>query len=302
MEFKKYNSIENHYRQKYIDKMVFHNPLAETCDWIAREKLDGANIQLVISPNSQMVVGKRSAYLNPDEPFFDIWNTLARYHHELDVLQRSANLFNCTYRMYGEIYGPGINGRVDYGEAKRIAIFDMEQDGRLLTQVELESFLYTRDMTHLLPKQLAKGKLLDVLQVDVERDNFEGVVIKPYDQNFFLQDERFLIKKKSSLFADKENGGNGGEIPARENVSDVAYNLNKEFRKYITENRVVDVFAKHGEIQEPRQIPDYIAYVLEDAKADFLKDHELPADLTSKQERDVFNVGGIIVGFLKKYM
>jgi hypothetical protein len=303
MEFKKYNSIENHYRQKFIDKMLYHNPEAADALWIAREKLDGANIQLVFSPNEPMKVGKRSQYITPDDNFFDIWETLARYSHEVDVLQRYAKLYNTNVRFYGEIYGPGINGRVNYGEAKRIAIFDAEIDSKLLTQEELESFLYARNFTHLLPKQFAKGKLMDVLQVDVEVGNCEGVVIKPYDRNFFMNElERFIIKKKAQSFLDQER--NEGK-PARENTSDVAYNINKEFMKYINENRVLDVFAKHGPITEPKQIGEYIKLVIEDAKQDFLKDHDLNVlipGMTEKQERMVYNVGGVIVGFLKKHL
>lgn len=298
MEFKRYSSIENHYRRKFIDKMLEHNPGASEQMWVAREKLDGANIQILFSPHKPMQVGKRSGFIEANDSFFDIRETLSRYSHELDVLQRWSNLLNQQFRIFGELYGPGINNRVDYGKAKRIAIFDVELETGLLTQHELEDWLYTRDLEGMLPKLFKKGTLDECLAVDVEVANIEGIVIKPYDTNLFYQMERFIIKKKSESFKDQETGENEPKGPTEK---DEMYDLNQVFRKYITKNRVLDVCAKRGPITEMKQIGEYIILVLEDAKVDFLKDNEL-GELTTKQEKAVYNVGVLIVNILKELL
>ena len=87
MEFKKYSSIENTYRQKHIDKFDEVLPgWQEGTTFVAREKLDGANIQLVFTPDGLMKVGKRTSFLNESDSFFDIWNTLNKYSKELNCL------------------------------------------------------------------------------------------------------------------------------------------------------------------------------------------------------------------------
>lgn len=302
MEFKKYNSIENHYRQKYIDKMVHHNPDAVHSLWIAREKLDGANIQLIFTPNQEMQVGKRSALISRDENFFEIWEVLKKYERELSNVQHFVDVTKVPHRIYGEIYGPGINGRVDYGTEKKIAFFDVEDEEGLYSQSNFEFFCSILKLDHMLPRLFAMGKLDLVLQVDVEIGNTEGVVIKPYDKEYNLNGERFIIKKKSKAFLDAER--NDGE-PARENTSDIAYNVSKIFLGYINENRVIDIFAKHGKMERMNQMGEYINLVIDDARQDFLKDHDLATlipDMTQKQEKMVYNVGGIVAGYLRKHL
>lgn len=299
MDFKKFSGIENHYRQKFIDKMLKHNPTALEDIWEAREKLDGANIQLVFFPGKEMVVGKRTSYLSPDENFFDIWNTLKKYSDELNRIQEYVDEYGDPVRLYGEIYGPGINGRIDYGLEKKIAIYDSEgHNGKMEAQNLFQLFMKTLKLNHMLPRLVAEGSLMELLQLDVENKNMEGVVIKPWKESYYLNDERFIVKKKAGAFLDKERNE---EEPKRENTSDIAYNLNKEFLKYINQNRILDVFAKYGPIQEEKQIGDYIRYVIEDAKSDFLKDVTLP-ELTKKQEKILYNAGGTVVGYLKTHL
>ena len=94
-EFKKYPSLENHYQNKFIDYAMDHFG-AEVVNqkFIAREKLDGSNIQLVFTPDEKMKVGRRTAYLEDGEKFNDIWNTLEKYQNLISNYQAITDLSN----------------------------------------------------------------------------------------------------------------------------------------------------------------------------------------------------------------
>jgi hypothetical protein len=302
MEFKKFTSIENTYRTKFIHKFNIEPDVM----FIASEKLDGANIQLVFTPNEEMKVGKRTAFLNKGEPFFDIWNTLAKYQKELDILQQYANDLDKSVRVYGELYGPGINNRVDYGPEKKIALFDMYIEDTLLTQNQLGFNFVHLGLSDLRPMVVGIDSLGTLLNYDVEnmehRKGAEGIVIQPFGTHIFNHhDERLILKKKSMAFEDtRQDAIDKGAGRAEPKERDIVFDLNLKFRQYITENRVLDIYAKYGKISEPSQIGQYIGYVLGDAKTDFLKDNTIPEDLDKNKTKELWNVGGLIVGLLKK--
>lgn len=74
-----------------------------------------------------------------------------------------------------------------------------------------------------------------------------------------------------------------------------------EFKSYITENRLLSVFSKEGQIQSPKEIGKYIKLLLTDAQDDFLKDNDI-SHLDKQQQKDVFNVGSLIANMLKSYL
>lgn len=78
---------------------------------------------------------------------------------------------------------------------------------------------------------------------------------------------------------------------------------NAEFASYITENRLQSVFSKEGEIEKPKQIGQYIKWILFDAKEDFLKDWgEKIKLLDINQQKQIFNIGSKIANMLKNYL
>lgn len=306
MEFKKYNSIENSYRGRHVNKFTdLFDPSVET--FVGLEKLDGANIQLVFTPDGEMKVGKRTSFLLEGDNFFDIWNTLKRYDTEVITLKQVAKDTNKTYIMFGEIYGPGINGRVDYGPEKQIAFFDLYIDDVLMTHLEMLEFVSKHSMFHMLPKICVLGDFDKCMSFDVEnmhRPKCEGIVIKPTSKNIFNhQGERLILKKKSKAFEDtRQDAIDKGAGRAEPKEEDLVYKLNSELKRYITENRIIDIFAKHGKIESPKQIGEYIKLVSEDAKIDFHKDYIIPDNLNANQIKRLYDVNFKIVGLLKQHM
>ncbi len=309
MDFKKYNSIENHYSQKYLFKVLSQYPELGDIKYMVREKIDGANIQLVFTPNEPMKVGRRSAYLKEDEAFFDIWNTLAKYNADLLEFSGFSAMSGKSLRLYGEIFGKGIQDRVYYGDEKYIRFFDAYVDDVLLSQKEFEALFEDMKCEHLLaPKITVANNLNEALNVDVnfnsklstKEDNAtEGVVITPYDRTVFLfsGDERLIIKKKNESFAETERKA---KVPKLEfNADHLAILTN--FRGYINKNRVLSVFSKHGPISSIKDMGKYIKLVQEDAKEEFLKENELPP-LDDKAQKIIFNVGTDIALLLKSFL
>ena len=312
MNFKKYSSIENSYQQKNILKFLERNPEAFKQRWIVRSKLDGANIQLVFTPFEPMKVGKRTGYIEEGTAFFDIWNTLKTYDQFFTALQDYCNELNTTLRLYGELYGPGIQKRVNYGDTKKIAVFDLEQGGILMPQFALISFLEGFQMSGILPPLIGIFDTFEeALNVNPEYDSKilgipnnleEGVVIQPYEENIYDRRDRFILKKKCDKFLEmddlnRENHKNRKSIPINTELLEKV----SAFKSYINENRVLSVFSKRGPIDNNTQIGDYIRWVLEDAIEDFHKD--LPdLVITPDEYKTVFNVGKQILELLKKHL
>ena len=83
----------------------------------------------------------------------------------------------------------------------------------------------------------------------------------------------------------------------KEHVPD--HPLKAEFLTYINENRLESVFSKYGVIEKPQQIGEYIRYMLEDAKEDFLKDNDVSV-LHKETLKEIFNAGHNIMKLLKE--
>lgn len=312
-EFKKYPSIENSYQNKAIDYVLAKNPELKDCIYVIREKLDGANIQLLFTPNQPMKVGKRTTFLEPTDSFYDIWNTLKKYESDIQRIQNHVNKTASEFRFYGELYGQGIQKRVFYGPEKYISLFDCFVDDVPLNQFDFEDLTTELFIDHLMPPFIKYiGTLKEALKFnpeilslsqfrrtgDIMEDNFaEGVVIQPYGRNV---NTRFLLKIKGEKFKEIEKKP---KLPKENKFSDEVMQINELFTTYVNINRVKSIFSKHGEIDSPKDIGKYIKLVLEDAKADFLKDHpEICTNLEKNDIKKVFNVGGIIPALLKEYL
>jgi hypothetical protein len=107
---------------------------------------------------------------------------------------------------------------------------------------------------------------------------------------------RFILKKKSDEFAEKMK-----VKQPKAKISNEVMKANLEFRSYITDNRILGIFSKHGELENMKNFGKYINLVLDDAKEDFLKDNDI-SDMEPKAQKQVFSVGGLIAQKLKGYL
>ncbi len=317
MNFKRYSSIENHNNQDFITNFKQHcSDDLEEQTFIITEKIDGANIQFMISAdeNERTIVCKRNSQLETYEDFFDIWNVIAGepYNWLLQQLKRIAVHDNVNFRLFGELYGPLINKRINYGDEQKIKFFDVYINDVLQPQSVFFTMpaVFSRFLpeNHLskefsyedyLVKPLASIKgLTAALDYDIEGFYGEGVIIQPYTKvirNF--SGERFILKKKSQQFKDIEHK----KIKDNSEQTQISI-LNEEFKLYITENRVLDTISKHGKIKNRSELGKYISLVLKDAIEDFNKNHPEVENIAEKELKIVYNVGSSIANLLLKFV
>jgi len=299
--FKKYPSIENSYNQKKIDRFLRDFPILKNEQYIVTEKRDGSNIQIIFTPSEKkkFKIGSRNRVLSRDEDFNDVWNVIKKYDELISYGKHLSQIHNSVVTFYGEIFGKGIQKRINYGDEKYIEIFDIAIDGELMPQMFLveDPILYK----YMVPVY----SLLDGIQnaLDFEPDNFneiEGVVIKPYNEVYkSVQGKTFFLKKKNPKFEEKGNKQKKSNKPS---YSEEAQNLREEFERYVNKNRVLSVFSKEGEIEDNEQIGKYIKLTLEDAKEDFFNDGFSIDNFDKNEVKYIFNTGSKIVEILKEYL
>ena len=140
MSFIRWPSIENSYREEFIQRAVEQFPELAVCKYAIMEKIHGTNMQFHFEPGQEMRVASRNRYLEPGSKFYDIWNILPEYQRMWDRAQRVVDRFDVSIRLFGELYGRGVQKGVDYGPKKRIGLFGVILDGQLMSPSYLKTF------------------------------------------------------------------------------------------------------------------------------------------------------------------
>lgn len=120
MGFKKYPSLTNDYRQKEIGWWLDNFPELKEEIYCTTEKIHGANFQVLIE-SGRITYGKRTSFLSEEDNFFDFQNVMKKYEREFSTLQQmiiNSNGEIWSLRLYGELFGGGIQKGVDYGIEK----------------------------------------------------------------------------------------------------------------------------------------------------------------------------------------
>lgn len=309
--FKKYPSLTNHYRADDIHYWLGINPGLAQATYGIQEKIHGANISFYISAD-EVVACSRNRRLPPDEGFYDLPNVRKQYDEEWLELQAYAKKHKTIIRLYGELFGDGIQQGVDYGNKKQILFFDARIGGTWLSVEEFLTFMEEDvQQPYMIVPQLAvvstlqealafQTEITSVLTVGDKVDNeMEGVVIKPYK---FVQEDNqgsiFRIKKKNDAFKEKVH-----RKKPPPDIDQSLLDLQEEFATYLTDMRLQGIFSKFGMIWKPRQIGEYIKYMMDDAMEEFLADNPSVKDLPKKTRKTIFrNAGKIISPMLMKAM
>ena len=301
--FKKYNSISNSYQVKEIMRWLNEYPELANETFVLEEKIDGANIQLYCEPGGKVQIGKRSSFITPDEPFYQLWEILkhSSYDHIMAWVREQADYYNSPVRLYGELYGPGVQKRINYDmEEQSLIFFDMVVGEHFFPPVNLHQMY---DHVPLVPIHHVIKGLDNALAVSAEvqsklsDDQAEGFVIKPYDKVYNNNlGSRFLLKSKSDKFNEKMKV----EPKEKKALAPEILKAYNEFASYLTDNRIDNVIGNHGPFIETKQIGDYIRYVLDDMKKDFQADGFDEIKFDKDDLKQIYNVGHKIVMKLKE--
>ncbi len=270
-DFKSYASITNVTNRIFIDKAIEHNPFISNMQYSVTEKIDGANIQILFNRDGSYKVGSRNKWLKDGEKFFDIWGALERDKKMIDTFISYALTYG-PITIYCELAGPSINRRINYGPTQKLFLLDIIPRK---APVILWGNLDFISMQVLPPLIGIYFSLEDALNVNCEFNSkilnipnnpAEGVVIKRYfKDNPWAPAWDFRLKKINPLFSEvKSTPKNLTPVQKTE--------LQEKFINYITENRMLSVFSKEGPIEDVKSLTKYIGLIMDDAKADFMRD------------------------------
>jgi len=304
MKFKKYNSITNAYNSKFITQIK--NSVPENERWFITEKIDGANFAFY-SDGKEVKVASRNQFV--DGTFYNCQEVIDRYSEP--AIAESAQLIadsDCDYVIfYGELYGPGIQKRVDYGPDKNFALFDVvliwDDSERYLPQEFLSQIpgfatppgfggaTLEEGMKH--PNDHKSCVFLDASGPN----QMEGVVLKPNITRFNNGGKRLIIKNKNASFSERvkkpkktvELSGEQGEILTR-------------LEEYITQTRYDNLFGK-----QPWELKDFGKFLgayNQDIFTDAREDEPDIFDCLLKDERKqvtkIFN--GKVAAFCRQFL
>src|ERR1043165_5098571 len=123
MNFKKFNSLENTYRQNLIDKVQYEGK--DSGQWIVTEKIHGANFSFWCDGH-EVLTASRTQFV--DGTFFSCQAVINKYSEKILGLHRS-NRLGSVLVVYGELFGGNIQKEVFYGDKGFIA-FDLVWDDK----------------------------------------------------------------------------------------------------------------------------------------------------------------------------
>ena len=277
MSFIKYNSLTNHYQQKDIDYLITANfDKLQLVDWVVGEKIDGSNISFLFQPKIDPLWFSRNQEITGSN-FQGGKEVIEETIGKMYKLQAWVNNSGRSIRVFGELFGPGIQNRIYYGNKKRILFFDLMIDDKFVSQEQFENFFYDLNIGYLtIPKFAIFSTFEEAMEYDLEfnsqfsdkEDNIaEGVVIKPYKQPLFTANGSiFYIKKKHPKHSEKEQK----EKKPRKEYSEEINNLQHKFSEMVNENRVKSIFSKEEEISSHKQIGTYLGFVKKDIMEEFV--------------------------------
>ncbi len=303
MSFVKYTSLENSYRQAFVDKC----DMLGVRDWVALEKLHGANFSFIVEFNGEYTVtpAKRTSAIGAnatgDYDFYGCTSVVEAHKPKVEAVAnylwaRGIVGDGETVIVYGELAGKGVQKEVNYGDKDFWAydIYVPEREVFLDWDDVLDACRFAEIKT---THEMARGTLVELLKIDPlfksfhtpvehEGDNVaEGFVVKQLTAEKRLHNgSRAILKVKNEKFKEKKN--KAGKTPRSAVVlTEEQEKLHAEFSCYLTENRLRNVLSKLETVTQ-KQFGMVSGLFIKDAKDEFERD-ELNETAISRDDWDV---------------
>lgn len=301
MEYSKYGKTKNVTDGKSLRQWLAKFPELDGQDYVITEKIDGSNFQLIFTKGEDLRFGSRNNELDIMDNFFDFQNAvLVQYADNIEKLQTYVDTCHDVdqIQLFGELFGGGIQRRINYGPEKQYLPFHMKVDGRPVSYWDADQILRDSGIdpdgwwVPLLYAPTATNSLERALAFDVEGvethasqgDNLtgnlfiEGVVIEPATNVFSIYHEeddttaRFMLKKKSEVFCDLSLVKH--KKTPQFHVSDEGKHLMDVWTGMFNDNRMQDLCSKMGRPTEMQQMGEYIKALIADVREDFVNLHK----------------------------
>lgn len=287
MQFTRYCSIENSYKEKLINIIIQQGYSNE--EYVVLSKTDGANFSFI---TNGIDVTQASRNTKVETDFFNCQLLVHKYKDEVIKLFNIINSENAVeqIQLYGELIGDGINNRVKYCTGREFIAFDL-----LVTYKEPKTVIinydkfkeYLSSTSFVLTPEHYKGNLRDCLSYcnnnlpfkslipellnneykELEVNNEEGFVIRPVKYLKFPAGDRLILKCKSPEFKENSNKSAAKIIELTEEENNVLNNLTE----LVTDSRVYSVTSKLGQLTTNdfgKVLRLYIKDVIDDYKKD----------------------------------
>ena len=318
MKFKKFPSIENHYREKYIEILKEHK--FNNLRYVATEKIHGANFSFWTDGND-VRVASRSQFV--DGTFYNCQEVIDQYSEKVLDLYNSYIFTNDNEEhiitVYGELYGPGIQSGIYYGDKKNFRAFDLTIDDKFISPITARYLLKNHSIPLVpiigtydsLDEALEESNIFQskIWKMDQdpsentvnkfthfkEGENFaEGLVIQPLSVIKYTNNgSRVLIKSKNPKFTEKNK-----KRPSKPSEPNPFIPV---VEQYVNENRMNSVLSKFGEATN-KDFGKIIKLMNEDVIEDMIKDGDLPEDWKKQDEYKLAGkaVSNVVSNFLKE--
>ena len=168
MQFHKFHTIENNYREAFIQAITLDPVYNE--EWVVMEKAHGANLNFT-TDGQEVRLGKRTSFT--DGTFFNCQSVYDRYKDS--ILKLISLTPYKTLTVYGELIGghyPSVKKPKNSGKCPQTEIwycpqsefyaFDIRADGHYLSYDEC--IKYFEDVKIPYAKVLFRGKFTDALE------------------------------------------------------------------------------------------------------------------------------------------
>lgn len=308
MQFKRYNSIENSYRDKFIYQ-IQEQGLSDG-EWVVTEKIHGANFS-VHYDGETVRFAKRSGFIGDDENFMGC-QTIKDYLNNLIKAVYQHFDDDSTLSIYGEICGGYYNDRsnnpycvrvqkeVKYHPDNRFLVFDIQVNGCFVDQ-DLFDELYNHYGFMRVP-ELFRGSFTECLnhsnqfqtQVpalfglpEIEDNICEGIVIKPVTPKYLEDGTRVILKSKNEKFSEKRSEKEE-KIGQTNILSPAAEEEYQNIKTYITENRLKNVLSKIGTLTH-KDFGKLLGEFVQDVLGDYYKDLTEAPVFIEKAEQKLVN-------------
>lgn len=314
--FKKYNSIENTYREKATEQVFLHGYGNDI--FIVQEKVHGANFSFVTNGNT-IHVAKRTSLISSDENFNNYKHVVHKYEKAISLLFELVKKDFPEIEImtvFGEIFGGSyehpevekVNGMVRiqkgvfYSPENDFYAFDICLDHKQYLDVTIAN-KYFEEVGMFYAKTLFVGTFNECLAYPndfeskvhewlhlptIENNICEGTIIKPLVNKSFGNGKRVIFKNKNEKWSEKSHVKRS-EV-SKPNTIEILLETEKELMdillSYVNENRLMNVQSKLGEFS-PKQTGKTIGFFAKDALEDFMKDHENDWNKMEKQHQKV---------------
>jgi len=323
MKFVKYNSVENSYQEKFMDRIIREGRTDGT--WVVTEKIHGANLSFWYD-SKKFRMAKRTGWIADDENFYGIQGS--KEYLISCVKQLYSRFKNIDYiAVFGELYG-GIYPHPDvpaFPNAKKVQkgvyycphndfmVYDIKVDDQFIDFIDMQ--MYCEQVGLRFVRAEFVGKFKECLEYKndflsgiykeydlppIDDNICEGIVIRPNKSQFVFTNSRVMLKSKNDRFKEKAS-----EKKPRVKVElvGISKDIADGMFSMVTKNRYDAIVSKIGEVK----ISDFgklQGLMMKDIHEEVLKDIDMANDFLSleKTERKLIQkiVGSEVANLIRK--